>query len=176
MSERLLGGHVRELLGGAASERSARRREDEAGDALAVASLEALVEGRVLAVDRQEQSSPTLLRGEGEPARCDEALLVCERERDALLERPECRPDARESDDGVQDDVGSAALQQLNGIAADLGVLDGMLGGELVQRRRAGLERTQLELGVGGDDLDRLPADRSGRTDDPDAFHARKDA
>ena len=100
----------------------------------------------------QEQPSPTLLRGDGELAGGDEALLVRERERHTVLERPERRPDAGESDDGVQDDVGVAALQQSNGIAADLGVLDGMLGGELVERRRAGLERAQLELGMRGDD------------------------
>ena len=113
MGERLLRGHVRELVARAAAERPAGRGEDEACDASPVTSLEALVERRVLAVDRQEQASPTLLRGEGELAGGDEALLVRERERDAVLERPECRPDARESDDGVQDDVGNAALQQV---------------------------------------------------------------
>ena len=116
------------------------------------------------------------MRGDGELAGRDEALLVRERERDAVLERPQRRPDAREADDGVQDDVGLAALEQANGIAADLDVLDGVRGGELVERRRAGQERAELELGVRGDDLDRLPADRAGRTEDGDAFHARKDA
>src|ERR1044072_9889847 len=98
MRARLLRGHARELLGRTAAERPARRREDEPGDALAIASFEALVERRVLAVDGQQQPSPMLLRGDGELARCDEALLVRERERDPLLERPERRPDAGESD------------------------------------------------------------------------------
>ena len=69
---------------------------------------------------------------------------------------------------------GTLRSSRSNGIAADLGVLDGMLGGELVERRRAGLERAQLELGVRGDDLDRLPADRPRRTEDRDAFHAAR--
>ena len=59
----------------------------------------------MLAVDRQEQPSPPLLRCERELAGSDEALLVGERERDAALERPERRREAREADDGVQDDV-----------------------------------------------------------------------
>ena len=174
MGERLLRGHVRELVAGAAAERPAGCGQNEARDACAVAPLEALVERRVLAVHGQEQPSPTLVRGDGELAGRDEALLVGERERHTVLERPQRRPDAGESDDGVQDDVGAAALQQSNGIPADLGVLDGMLGGELPEWRRAGLERAQLELRMLGDDFDRLPADRPRRPEDRDTFHAAR--
>ena len=51
----------------------------------------------MLAVDRQQQASPTLARGERELAGGDEALLVRERERDAALERPERRAAVRRS-------------------------------------------------------------------------------
>ena len=44
----------------------------------------------MLGVDRKQEPSPTLVRGQGELAGGDEALLVRERERDAPLERPPC--------------------------------------------------------------------------------------
>ena len=53
----------------------------------------------MLAVDRQEQPPAAPMRGHGELARGDEALLVREGERDAVLERPEGRLDAGEPDD-----------------------------------------------------------------------------
>ena len=71
----------------------------------------------------------------GELAGGDEALLVRERERDAVLERPERRVDAGEADDRVEDDVRLAALEQLGRVAADLDVLDAVLRRELVERR-----------------------------------------
>ena len=67
--------------------------------------LEALEERRVLAVDRQDPAAAARLRRGRELAGRDEALLVREREVDAVLERPERRVDAGEADDGVQDDV-----------------------------------------------------------------------
>jgi hypothetical protein len=74
-------------------------------------------------------ASPTSCAATRELARRDEALLVRERERDTLLERPERRPDAGEPDDRVEDDVGLAALEQLERIAADLRVLDAVFLG-----------------------------------------------
>ena len=65
-------------------------------DGLWAAVLEALKERRVLAVDRQQEASPTLLRGERELSGGDEALLVGEREGDAVLEGPQrCRKPAK---------------------------------------------------------------------------------
>ena len=84
--------------------------------------------------------------------------------------------DAGEADHRVQDDVRRAPLEQRDGIAADLDVLDAVLRRERVERRRAGLQRAQLELGMRGDDVDRLPADRSGRAEQGDASHLRKHA
>ena len=93
-----------------------------------------------------------------------------------MLERPERRAHACEADDGVEDDVGLAALEQLDRVAADLDVLDAVLRRELVERRRARLERAELELGMRGDDLDRLTADRARRAEECDASHGAKDA
>ena len=122
----------------------------------------------MLAVDRQDPASAPLLRGERELAGGDEALLVREREIDAALERPERRVDSREADDGVEDDVGLGAVEQLGEIAADL--LQRRV--DVVERRRAGRSGAELELGVRLDDLDRLAADRPGRAEQRDPLHA----
>ncbi len=58
---------------------------------------------------------------------------------------------------------GSRALEQLDGIAADLGVLDAVLGGELVERRRAGL-RARRARARGARRRPRSPAGRSSRS------------
>ena len=73
--------------------------------------VEALEEGRVLAVDGQEQPSSPLPGSDCEVAGGDEALLVRERERDAALERPERRADSREPDDRVQHEVGLGGVE-----------------------------------------------------------------
>ena len=60
MLERLAGDDRLELVAAAPAERPAGRGEDERVDGLRVAALEALVERRVLAVDRQQQPSTPL--------------------------------------------------------------------------------------------------------------------
>ena len=129
--------------------------------------LEALEERRVLAVDRQRPSAAARLRRGRDLAGGDERLLVREREVDAVLHRPERRVDAGEPDDGVQDDVGLRAVEQLGEVAADL--LERRV--DAVERRRAGRCGAELELRVRLDDLDRLAADRAGGTEQRDAFH-----
>ncbi len=163
-----------ELVAGATAEGAARGGQDDGVDTVALASLEALMERGVLTVDREEKPSPTLLCRDRELARCDEALLVRERERDSVLERPERRADAREADDRVQDDVGLAPLEQRDRVAADLDVLERVLGGKPVERRRPRHERTELELRMRADDVDRLTADRPCRAEDRDACHAAR--
>ena len=93
-----------------------------------------------------------------------------------MLERPERRANTCESDDGVEDDVGPASLEQLDRVAADLNVLDAVLRREGVERRRARLERTELQLGMRGDHLDRLTADRARGAEQRYASHGSKDA
>ena len=88
MRECLLGGDVGELVARPAPERSPARRQD---DALRLAELRALEERRVLAVDRDQQPSSPLAGGERELTRGNEALLVRERKRHAVLERPHRR-------------------------------------------------------------------------------------
>ena len=139
MCERLLDGDVLELVPGAAAERAAGRGQDERLDRLGLAALEALEERRVLAVDRQQQAAAAPVGGDGELAGGDEALLVRERERDAVLERPQRRLDAGEADDRVEHDVRLARLEQRRGGAADLDVLDAVGSRE---RRRAAACRT----------------------------------
>src|SRR3954454_21299310 len=117
MSECLVGCHVLPLVAGAAAERAAAGGEDEA---LGLAELSALEERGVFAVDGDQVAVAAQPRLEGELPGCDEALLVGERERDAVLERPHRRSEPREADDRVQDDVRMRAFEQLRRGAAGL--------------------------------------------------------
>ena len=176
MRQRVRRRHLGKVASHTAAERASGGRQDEAGDGCRVAALEALMECRMLAVDGEQQPSAPASGGDRELACGDKALLVRERERHAVLERPERRANAREADDRVEDDVRRRPLEELDRVTADLHVLDAVLRGERVQRRRAGLQRAQLEVGVRGDDLDGLTTDRAGCSEQGDALHRPKDA
>ncbi len=120
MGERLLGCHVLQLVARAAAKRATRGGEDERVDRFRRAALEALKGGRVLAVDRDQPTSPTLPGFQCELARSNEALLVRKRELHTALERPQRRREAREADDRVEHEVGLGVLEQLGQVAADL--------------------------------------------------------
>src|SRR5439155_11165892 len=96
---------------------------------------------RVLAVYGEEKAAAAPLRRERELAGRDEALLVRECERDAVLERPERRRQAGEADDRVEHDVRPGALEQLGEIAAGL-----RERGQAVDRAGAGGGGDKLEL------------------------------
>jgi hypothetical protein len=162
-----------EFPAGTTSKRPPGRRQDDSGDGRAVTSLEALMDGRVLAVDRKEQPSTPLPRFERKAAGSYEALLVGQREGDAPLERPERRWKARETDDGVQDDVRLGHVQQRREIAADLRVLHAKFSGQRVELAGAGRERADLELVVAVDDVERLAPDRPRGAQDRNSLHAR---
>ena len=164
MRERLLGRDVAELVGGEPAERAAARGEDEA---LRLAEERALEDRRVLAVDRDQLA---LAAGSGlqrELAGGDEALLVRERERDAVLERPHRRHQAGEADDGVQHDVRLGALEQLGRVSPGL-----RQRREPVDRLRPRRRRDELELRMRVDHLDRLAPDRAGRAEQGDPLHS----
>ena len=167
MCERLLGRDVLELGALAAAERSARACEHERVDLLRLAALQALEECRVLAVDREDPAAPPFAGGERQLTGGDEALLVREREVDALLERPERRVDSGEADDRVEDDVGLRALEQVGQVAADL--LQRRI--DVVERRGAGRRCAELEVRMRLDDLDCLATDRARCSEQRDPFH-----
>ena len=100
----------------------------------------------MLRVDGQQQASSPLLRAQRELPCGDEALLVRERERDPVLERPQRGADAGEADDGVEDDVRLGRLEQAGQVAARLNVVDGMRGRERGDVRGARRERAEVEL------------------------------
>ena len=153
----------RELVSRAAAERPTARGED---DRLRLAGEGALEERRVLTVDRDQRSAPALTRREREVARSDEALLVGERERDAVLERPHRPGQAGKAEGRVQDDVRLRALQERRRVAAHL-----RQRSEPVDRCRAGCGGHELERRVAGDHLDRLAPDRSGGTEERNPRH-----
>src|SRR4029077_18961207 len=92
--ERFLGSHRCELVARVPAERPAGAGENERGDLLRRASLEAREERRVLTVDGQDAAVAAPLRGERELTGRNEALLVREREVDTALERPQRRVNA----------------------------------------------------------------------------------
>ena len=166
MRECLRRSYVYEDVAGFPPERPTRCRQHQRVDGLARASLQTLEGGAVLAVDRQQQPSPPLPRRDRELARDDQALLVCERERDSTLERPEGGIEPREPDDGVEDEVGLRPLEQLGQVAADLRERR-----KIVDRLRAGRGGDELQLGMRLDDFQRLPPDRAGGPEQRYAFH-----
>ena len=129
-------------------------------------AFEALERPRVLAVDGDETPSPALLRVESKISGRDEALLVCEREIDAALERPQRCGQTGEADHGVQDEIRCGPLEQLDQVAADLSQ-----GREPVDRLRARGGGAELQLGVVLDDLERLTTDRAGGAQEGDSLH-----
>ena len=112
------------------------------------------------------ESSSSARRPSSQLACRDEALLVRERERHPALERPERSRQPGEADDRVEDDVRLGALEQLGQVAAHL-----RQRRQAVDRLRARRRGDELELGVRGDDLERLPPDRTGGTQEGDALH-----
>jgi hypothetical protein len=170
MDQRICSGDGGELLLRPAAKRAARGGQHQRVQGPGLPAFEALESSRVLAVDRQEQPSPSLSCRKREVAGRDEALLVRQRERDAPLERPEGRRQAGKADDRVQDDVRRRIVQQSGQIASRLDVFDAARGGERSELAGAGGERADLEVGVPVDDLQRLAADRAGRAQNGDAL------
>src|SRR5207245_4560605 len=98
MCEGLFRADARELVAGAAAEWATGARQHEARDLVGRRALEALIDRRMLAVDRQDPAAAPFLRRDCEVTSRNEALFVRKREVDAMLERPERRVDAREAD------------------------------------------------------------------------------
>ena len=120
-------------------------------------AVEELEGGRVLA-SRPGSSRPPPRRqaARREVAAGDEALLVGEREVDAVLQGPEGCRQPGEADDGVEDDVRLGAVEQLRQVAADLGER-----GQAVDRPVApDAAATSSSSGWSRDDLERLAPDR----------------
>ncbi len=125
----------------------------------------------MLAVDRKKRPSPPPSGREREIAGGNEALFIGKRERNPVLERPERRSAAGEAHDRVQHEIGFSRFEQRNEIAAALEQLHTAFARELRDVARACGEGTELELGIGVDDLERLPTDRAAGAKQSDAFH-----
>ena len=134
--------------------------------ALGLAGERALEERRVLAVDRDQRSSPALAGRQRELTRRDEALLVRERERDAVLERPHRRREPGEADVAFRTMSGSA--RSSSSVGSPPTCVSGARPSIDFEPERGGDE---LQRGVAGDHFDRLAPDRPGGTEERDSRH-----
>src|SRR5207253_3851303 len=108
------------LFARAPAERAAGSRDHDRVDRLGRAALEALVEGGMLAVDREKAPFAARVGRCGEVAARDDALLVRKSQVDAVLEAPQRRGQTGEADDGVHDEIGLRTLEQLRVVAPDV--------------------------------------------------------
>ena len=200
--QRLLRGDLGQRGPGPAPERPAARGDDETPHLGGPAAAQALRDGAVLGVDRHDLTGRR--RGLDEGPADDERLLVREREGRAGGERRQGGAQPDRAGDPVEDDVGAAARGGGRGVVTDddlrpvggvlrrrrdggAEVLDrptgrdderGASGGGLGGQERhvaAGRERDDAEAaGVGGDDLERLGADRAGGAEDGDGAEGHR--
>ena len=177
----------------APAERPAAGREHQPVDGARALAPDQLEERGVLRVHRQELGAGGLRERRHELAAHDQALLVGEREVDALAERRHRRAEPGRADQRVKHEVAVGVRDQLHeplrpGEHLHLRVLARARGrvrvgerhpgdavsGRLLQQqlpaRRRG-ESHDLELGAALDDVQRLRADGAGRADYEDPAH-----
>ena len=177
----------------AAAERPARRGDDEALQRVARLGPQALLQRRVLGVDRQEAPAAAPQRVEHQRAAGDEALLVREREVRPALQRREAGLQPGGADDRVEHDVGPCRPHELGRTLRPLVhvALEDRArprgGGRVAERdvlrpvrvrgRHERLvlaargQRDDLEAGVAGGDVECLGTDGAGSPEDRDALH-----
>ena len=193
MGERLLGGDPGEV--GAAAEGPARGGQDEPLDRARRLGADQLVERRVLGVDRDDPRAGRLGERHDQLAADHQALLVGEREVDALGERDDRRAEAGGADDRVEDQVGLGARAISSRMPSSpastwpphaAAARSAALRVGERDRRHAVLARparaaapsssprespTTCRLVAGRDHLERLRADRPGRAEYQHALH-----
>ena len=139
-----------------------------------VARPQRLRDGGVLGVDGDDLAGPRGARDQ--LTSDDQALLVRQREGRPGVERGERGGETDRPGDPVEDDVGGGVAHESDGL------VDPERRAVDAERRRlrreaggvaAGRQAHHLEpVPVRGDHLERLRADRTGRTEDQDAAHA----
>ena len=182
---------------GAPAERPSRCRQDESLDDPGRLGGDQLMQRRVLGIHRGDPGLTRLRQCDHELPADYQALLVGERQLDALAEGDDRRPEAGGADDRVEHDVRLEAQDQvadallpvedLPAPARIPGRLGGVRVGEGDDARRARLrlgeqllpvarggEAGDPELGGTSDDVDGLLADRAGRAEDQYVFHVSK--
>jgi hypothetical protein len=175
------------------AEGAARGGDHERRQLLARQLAEALLEGGVFGVDRQDRPTSPPRGGKHELAARHEALLVREGEVEAPLERVEAGLEPGGADHGVEHDRRAGGVDQLDERAraaqdrpAELG-RGTLSGGRIGQRQHLGSrgargrdetldvrargQRDDLEVIMRGDDVQCLRPDRAGRAEDGDALH-----
>jgi hypothetical protein len=202
MRQRLLHGCLRELAVRPPAERPARPREDHALHVLAPLPAQALREGGMLGVHRDEPLGFALDEVQHELAADDQALLVGQGEGLARLQRREGRRQSGRTNEGVQDHVRlGVAGEHLRGLgtrmdlhASDAGELLAQVGGRLLvgdrdvrRQELADLADQQLLVGPSGQaddlepvgvathDVERLRPHRSRRPEDHQRAHRNQE-
>jgi hypothetical protein len=168
-----------------APERAARRCQHQRLERLRGSALQALLQRRVLAVDRQQQTAAAAHGGGHQLAARHQALLVGEGQIAARVERRHRGLEPGGANDRVQHDVGSELAHQLDHAARPAqhpaiefrarAFGDGGIGqrdhvGAVLARSRDRLgvrsvrgQAGETQVRVVANDLERLTADRAGR-------------
>ena len=190
--EGLLDGDRGKLGTAAAAERAPARRQDEPLDGPGALAVEELVQRRVLGVHGDDPRAGRLRELHDELAADDERLLVGEREVDALAERRDRRAEAGGADERVQDEVGaglddepdeplrpcrtspsvqaSAARAPASASASAIRSTPcSRACATSVSHERSALRPTSSRSSRPRDDVERLRADRAGRSQDEKA-------
>ncbi|MDR6099717.1 hypothetical protein QE454_003336 [Microbacterium sp. SORGH_AS454] len=174
VSEGLRGGDVLQLVARASAEGASGCREHEPAHFTVVTGAQRLSDRGVLGVHRDDLP----LGGErgDELAADDQRLFVGEGEGAPRLEGGDGGTESDRPGDAVEHHVGLDVADELLGLdGAEGGVLDAEGQGLRLDAGTvgAGGEADDLEaIGVVGDDVERLRADRTGGTEDEDAAHA----
>jgi hypothetical protein len=170
-----------ELGAGLPPEGPTARGEDDPLDLVGGAAAQRLVDGGVLGVDGDDLATAAGPGAGDDGPAGDEALLVGQREPLAVRERGQGGRQAGEPDDGVQHDVGLGQRRELGQRVGIVDAAPGAVGGEpergalLLEQVGVAPRRQGHDLVAAAgrrDDVERLCADRSGRTEqhDPDGL------
>ena len=178
---------VLEALGGPAAERAARRGQHDLGHLVGGAAPQALGDRRVLGVDGHELARFRGLKHQRSAS--DQRFLVRQGQPGAGGQCGQCRLQAKGSDERIEHDIGLGVLHERSGgvrarigdvthLLGGIGVGDGDVGdagfgalsGQQIGVAAACGEADHLEaVRVGGDDVQRLGADRPGTAEDQHA-------
>lgn len=195
MGERLGNGDLGEVVGSATAERPSARRQHDAADlgSGVDGGAEALVDGAMLGIDRDELGAGSCPQRLDHRAGGDQAFLVGQGKPLAARQRGDGDRQPGEPDDSIDDDIGvgdqvselvrhGGERQRGRDLGAAPRIADGDAAGpELLGLGDQRVDRTEDPEGddleaawLGADDIEGLRADRAGRPGDGYANSGQK--